>query len=109
MDTQRLVLFFIFGFSVLMLWNEWEKEHLPKPAPQAQVSSGATIQTPASKSAGTPVTQAAQAGPNGNVPGGATPAAKGETIVVRTDLVVAEIDTLGATLKQVELLKHKEA
>jgi len=109
MDTQRLVLFFIFGFSLLMLWNEWEKEHRPQPAPQAQVSSATTISTPTSKSADTPVTQAVQPAPNGNVPGAAAPAAKGETIVVRTDLVVAEIDTLGATLKQVELLKHKEA
>ena len=28
---------------------------------------------------------------------------------MRTDLIVAEIDTLGATLKRIELLKHKEA
>jgi YidC/Oxa1 family membrane protein insertase len=34
--------------------------------------------------------------------------AKGETVVVRTDLVIAEIDTLGATLKRIELLKHKD-
>ena len=26
MDTQRLILFFIFGFSLLMLWDAWEKE-----------------------------------------------------------------------------------
>ena len=37
MDTQRLILFFVFGFSLLMLWDAWEKEHRPKPAPQAQV------------------------------------------------------------------------
>src|SRR6185503_11019381 len=47
--------------------------------------------------------------PDGSVPGAAAPAAKGETITVRTDLMIAEIDTLGATLKRVELLKHKEA
>jgi YidC/Oxa1 family membrane protein insertase len=29
MDTQRLILFFIFGFSLLMLWDAWEKEHRP--------------------------------------------------------------------------------
>ena len=34
MDTQRLILFFIFGFSVLMLWDAWEKDHRPKPAAQ---------------------------------------------------------------------------
>src|SRR5262249_37769764 len=29
-------------------------------------------------------------------------------ITVRTDLIVAEIDTLGASIKKVELLKHKD-
>jgi len=109
MDTQRLILFFIFGFSLLMLWDAWEKEHRPKPAPQAQAQapSAAAVPTPAGK----PVTQATPAPRplDGSVPGAAAPATKGESIVVRTDLIVAEIDTLGATLKRVELLKHKEA
>jgi YidC/Oxa1 family membrane protein insertase len=39
----------------------------------------------------------------------AAPAAKAETLRVQTDLLVAEIDTLGATLSKVELLKHKHA
>jgi YidC/Oxa1 family membrane protein insertase len=108
MDTQRLILFFIFGFSLLMLWDAWEKENRPKPAPQAQVSSATTVSTPASKS-GTPTGPAALPAPVGGVPGAAAPAAKGETIVVRTDLMIAEINTLGATLKQVALLKHREA
>jgi len=108
MDTQRLILFFIFGFSLLMLWDAWEKENRPKPAPQAQVSSATTVPTPASKP-GTPAGPAVLPAPVGGVPGAAAPAAKGETIVVRTDLVVAEINTLGATLKQVALLKHSEA
>ena len=111
MDTQRLILFFIFGFSLLMLWDAWEKENRPKPVPQVQQpASTATVPTPAGKPAAQPAAAAApQRAPDGGVPGAAVPAAKGETIVVRTDLVVAEIDTLGATLKRIELLKHKEA
>ena len=104
MDTQRLILFFIFGFSLLMLWDAWEKENRPKPAPQVQVST-TTVPTPASKSASVALPAPAA---NGSVPGAAAPAAKSEIIVVRTDLMVAEIDTLGATLRQVELLKHKD-
>jgi YidC/Oxa1 family membrane protein insertase len=42
------------------------------------------------------------------VPAAAAPA-KGETVRVRTDLFVAEIDTLGGTLKRLELLKHKDS
>jgi YidC/Oxa1 family membrane protein insertase len=109
MDTQRLILFFVFGFSLLMLWDAWEKEHRPKPAPQ-QVSSSAAVPTPASKPGPKPdASPAAAPAPVGGVPGAAAPATRGETIVVRTDLIVAEIDTLGATLKRIELLKHKDA
>lgn len=110
MDTQRLILFFIFGFSLLMLWDAWEKDRRPKPA--APAPSAAAVPSPApaiapaapAKPGAQPATAAAA-----SVPGAAAPAVKGETIVVRTDLVLAEIDTLGATLKRVELLKHKEA
>src|SRR5262245_40567837 len=108
MDTQRLVLLFIFGFSVLMLWDAWEKDHRPKPAAPAAASAPAAVPaTPAAKPE-TPSAAAAKPG-EATVPGAAAAAAKGETVVVRTDLVVAEIDTLGATLKRVELLKHKDA
>ena len=113
MDTQRLILFFVFGFSMLMLWDAWEKDHRPKPAPQAQVPSAAAVPTPTAKPGAQPgaVPQpgAAPAATASTVPGAAVPAAKSETVVVRTDLIVAEIDTLGATLKRVELLKHKDA
>ena len=111
MDTQRLILFFVFGFSLLMLWDAWEKEHRPKPP--AQVVSPAAVPSPAAKpEAAQPAAASAPAAaraPDGSVPGAAAAAAKGETVVVQTDLVIAEIDTLGATLKRVELLKHKEA
>ena len=117
MDTQRLILFFIFGFSLLMLWDAWEKDHRAKPVAQApQASTPAAVPspagaTPSAKPGAQPATAApvAQRATDGSVPGGAAPAAKGETIVARTDLVVAEIDTLGATLKRIELLKHKDA
>jgi YidC/Oxa1 family membrane protein insertase len=107
MDTQRLILFFIFGFSLLMLWDAWEKENRPRPVPQA--SSAAVAPTQADKPDATPPTAAPQRAVDGGIPGAATPAVRGEKIVVHTDLVIAEIDTLGATLTRVELLNHKEA
>ncbi len=109
MDTQRLILFFIFGFSLLMLWDAWEKEHRPKPPPQvqAQTPSATTVPTPAGKAV-TPAAPSPRPA-DGGVPGAAAAAAKGERIVVRTDLMVAEINTLGASLTRVEFLKHKEA
>ena len=116
MDTRRLILFFIFGFSMLMLWEAWQKDYGPKPpapVPQSQVPASAPASAPAAAAKpGAPAGAAAPAparAPDGSVPGAAAPAAKGEILVVRTDLMIAEIDTLGATLKRVELLKHKEA
>jgi YidC/Oxa1 family membrane protein insertase len=106
MDTQRLILLFIFGFSVLMLWESWEREHRPKPAAVAEqpaVQPG--VPAPAKPAApGAPGATPSQA-----VAPAAAAEAKGETIRVTTDLVIAEIDTLGGTLKRLELLKHKDS
>src|SRR5687767_5282028 len=98
MDTQRLILLVIFSFSLLMLWEAWEKEKRPKPAPATPA-----VQQGVPAPAKAPAAQAP-----GAVPGADAPA-KGEIVRVSTDLVVAEIDTLGATLKRVELLRHKDS
>ena len=115
MDTQRLVLVFVFGFSLLMLWDAWEKEHRPKPAPPApQAVPAPAPRAPATPAGTKPAAQSAPAAasaphaPQADVPGATAAAAGGETIVVQTDLMIAEIDTLGATLKRLELRKHKD-
>ncbi|MEW6687753.1 MAG: membrane protein insertase YidC [Pseudomonadota bacterium] len=110
MDTQRLILLFIFGFSLLMLWDAWQKEQRPPPAAQAPQGVPATppAKPGAAPQAGAPV-PAAPRKPEPGVPAAATAAAKSETVTVRTDLLLAEVDSLGATLKRVELLRHKEA
>jgi YidC/Oxa1 family membrane protein insertase len=99
MDTQRLILLFIFGFSVLMLWEAWEREHRPTPVAEVQQPAAPKPATPASGAA--PAAQAIGGAP-------AKPPA-GETIRITTDLVVADIDTVGGTLKRLELLKHKDS
>jgi len=100
MDTQRLILLFIFGFSVLMLWEAWEKEHRPKPSPPVASATPQAVPTPATTPSAKPAPSA--------VPSAET-AAKGETIRVTTDLLIADIDTLGATLRRVELTHHKDS
>jgi len=108
MDTQRLILLVIFSFSLLMLWEAWEKEKRPKPAPQAPAAQQG-VPVP-----GKPAPAAAQAPGVAPKPApaavpAAAAAAKGEIVRARTDLLVAEIDTLGGTLKRLELLKHKDS
>jgi len=101
MDTQRLILLFIFSFSLLMLWEAWEKESRPKPPPPA-LQQG--VPTPERTAAAKPV----QTAPATGIPAAET-AAKGETVRITTDFIVADIDTLGGTLKRVELTRHKDS
>ena len=105
MDTQRLILLVIFGFSVLMLWEAWQKESQP-----VQTAPAMTQQVPAPTSPGVqPGQRAPSASGQPTVPAGVQPVVKGETIRVKTDLFIAEIDTLGGSLKKLELLKHKDS
>src|SRR5437016_5015008 len=85
MDTQRLILLFIFGFSLLMLWEAWEREHRPKP-PAVQATQPAVP-------APTPAKPPAVAPRPGQVAPSAPADAGGEVVRITTDLVVAEIDT----------------
>src|SRR5688572_2070621 len=110
MDAQRLVLLMIFGFSLLMLWEAWNKHDRPKPpaeAPAMQQGVPAPAKPAAppatAPTAGAPVTPAAPSVP------AAAPAARGELIRVTTDLLVADIDTLGATLNRLELTHHRDS
>jgi len=110
MDTQRLILFFIFSFSLLLLWDAWQKENrpVPVPAPAAQQAPG--VPTPAGSlgaAPAAPVKPAAGAVP-GAAPAAAAPVTPSEKIEVSTDLMVAHIDSLGATLTGLELRKHKD-
>ncbi|MGE0875139.1 MAG: membrane protein insertase YidC [Burkholderiales bacterium] len=108
MDIQRLVLFFVFSFSLLLLWDAWEKDRRPKPVPPAANAPVA----PGKQSAAVPLPErppaAAATVPSVPVVKPATNGKRGEKIVVRTDLYSAEIDTLGAVVKRLELLRHKE-
>lgn len=98
MDTQRLILFIVFSFSVLMLWDAWQKEEHPAPVGQIAHQKAGVDQTPAPtvRAVDTPAKDA----------GG--PLQTGERVKVQTDLVYAEIDTLGGDVRRLELLKHHD-
>ncbi|HKW81996.1 MAG TPA: membrane protein insertase YidC, partial [Casimicrobiaceae bacterium] len=50
MDTQRLILFVIFSFSALFLWEAWQREHAPPP-PVTQAAPGKAAESPLPASA----------------------------------------------------------
>ena len=102
MDTQRLVLFVVFSFTLLLLWDAWQKQYAPAPpVPQTTVPAPSIGQAPvpgAKLGASAPVA----------APAGET-LQKGARIKVKTDLLMAEIDTFGGDIRHLELLKHRDA
>jgi YidC/Oxa1 family membrane protein insertase len=113
MDTQRLILFIIFSFSLLMLWEAWQKETRPPapPPPQQQAKDG-EVPAPAAapaKPAAPAAVPGAPTAPAAAVPGAAAPAAGRELIRVSTDFLNAEIDPLGGDIVRVELLRYNDS
>ena len=101
MDTQRLILFLIFAFSALFLWEAWQKENAPAPAPQSVKSAAKSPELP-------PPSATAPSGVQAPVPGEAA-AAAGKIITVRTDLYTAEVDSAGGVITLVALDNHRDA
>src|SRR5205085_10155873 len=102
MDTQRLILLFIFGFSVLMLWEAWQREHRPAPPATVQQPS-----LPASLAAPKAAAPSAPANPGAIGAPAITPPAGGESIRVTTDPVGAHIDTVDGPPKRLSLPRHQ--
>lgn len=117
MDTQKLVLFLIFSTSMLFLWDAWQKEQNPPP-PAAITAQGPAGEPSVRRQEDIPVpgeklvsTQPGTSEPSAESAGPVKTSGKlesGEKIVVNTDLVVAEIDTAGGDLRQLELLDHPD-
>ncbi len=97
MDSQRLVLFFVFTMSVFLLYEAWQRASVtPTPTPGA---------TPAQPVAGVPPAPSATLLQNPSAPSTAV-SSHGQIIKVETDLYRAEISTSGGDLVRLELRKH---
>lgn len=97
MDTRRIILFVIFSFSIMMLWDAWQRKDAPPVAPAAQVATQAGAAVPGSADSSTPTDTAKDT----------FTLARGQRVQVETDLFQAEIDTNGADLRQLTLRKHR--
>lgn len=101
MDNQRSILFIALLFVGLLLWQAWEQDHAPvaKAIPgtaSAKAVASAVPELPASSA--TPA-----AGPD--VPGAQASVASAEAVVVDTDLLKVELNTLGGDLRKT-FFKH---
>jgi len=109
MDSQRLILFFVFSFSVFLLLDTWQRDQQPAAPPAAVSGKGADAVAPAAQ---LPVPSEKLAVPQATP--GPGPAARstvveaGSTIRVETDVLVAEIGTLGGDLRRIQLKQHRD-
>ncbi|PXX10677.1 protein translocase subunit yidC [Nitrosomonas ureae] len=115
METKKLLLIIIFSTSLLFLWDAWQKELYP---PSSQVMPGAIstessnqrhdpLPVPGDELAASAAESSAALGIEGVNPS-VTPNLFpiGEKIQVRTDMVIAEIDTAGGDIRQLGLIEH---
>jgi len=112
-DIRRTILWVIFGFSMVLLWDKWQVHNGHRgtffPSPAQQVSSvpaadkAALSGVPAAAAAAAPA--GAQTG--AAVPEQASPVAR-DKISVSTDVFKVVIDSQGATLSELELTQYKE-
>ena len=108
-DIRRTILWVIFGFSMVLLWDQWQI-HNGKPATFFPSAPKTAATAPAaSKPADVPdalKASAAKAAP-GDVPGAPdAPAAVRETVKVTTDVLQLTFDGQGGALVHAELLKY---
>ncbi|WP_374682164.1 membrane protein insertase YidC [Accumulibacter sp.] len=107
MDNRRLLLLLVFSFSLVMLWDAWQKYNQPPPvAPMATAGAMA----PGSSDAAAPQPSASLHSPLPTVPGEtAAPVAQGgETFTIKTDLFVAEISAQGGDIVRLVLHNYKD-
>ena len=102
-EIRRTILWVIFGFSMVLLWDQWQIHNGHKPtffpqatAPNAAQPAGAA---PAATASGTPPAATSVAGASA-VPGGAAApaAAQKERIEVKTDVLQLSFDSEGGSL-----------
>ncbi|MDZ7861230.1 membrane protein insertase YidC [Acidovorax sp.] len=120
-DIRRTILWVIFGFSMVLLWDKWQLHNgnkatffptaapvvAPAPAGTASASAGAASVPSAT---GTPVASAASQGAAA-VPGQPAPTAAPATrerVQVTTDVYRLTFDSEGGSLTHAELLKHAD-
>ncbi|WP_394754447.1 membrane protein insertase YidC [Crenothrix sp.] len=105
MDNIRFLLIIAFGFLVVLLWENWQKDYGPKTV--AAISSSAPLANaqddlPTATTAAGAQAPAAQS--ESAAPITALPASK--VITVKTDVIAVEIDLQGGSVQNLDLLQY---
>lgn len=112
MDIKRTVLWVIFSMSLLLLWDNWMrhngKQSMFFPTQNAQQAKNASASAAVSPVAASASASAGVASADATAATVAS-AIKSETITITTDLIKADIDTIGGEIKRLELLKYPDS
>ncbi len=108
-DIRRTILWVVFGFSLVMLWDQWQIHNGRKPtffppAPSATTPATGAAPTAALSSTPAPATVSQVS----NQPPTAATNFVAERIDIQTDVLKLQFSTEGASLLKAELLKHKD-
>ena len=108
-DIRRTILWVIFGFSMVLLWDQWQVHNGKKATffPSSSTSS----KTPATLAASVTPPSVQTSGVLGAVPLGGTPTSSSagrERLVVNTDVLSLTFDTEGGTLVRTSFNKYKD-
>jgi len=107
-DIRRTILWVIFGFSMVLLWDQWQIHNgkqatfFPNPAQKAAAQAANAASAPVASAA------SASAGTAPVVGEAAAPAAVSERVVVETDLLKLTFDTAGGSLVRSEFKQHAD-
>jgi len=110
MDSQRLILFFVFSFSLFFLMDAWQRDQRPPVQPQTPTSAPSKSAIPSSPIPAAPTAPATvvpDAPQTTAPPPQAAITAKGEIIKVETDTLRVEIALTGGDIRRLEFLQHK--
>jgi YidC/Oxa1 family membrane protein insertase len=104
MDSQRLILFFVFSFSVFMLLDAWQREQQPARSPAAVKEDKAPQASAQLPVPGDKLTAGQAAVPKQGRRGPET----GVAIRVETDVLVADLNSLGGDLRRLEFKNYRD-
>ncbi len=106
MDSLRLFAAMVFAVSVFLLFDAWNKERAPQPPAPTEAAQHRDAGMPSPTLP--PGALAPTAPVNPTAPVVLSAPTNLPSIIVRTDVLIAEIDPVGGTLRRLEFTGHRD-
>ena len=109
-DIRRTILWVVFGFSMVMLWDQWQIHNGKKPTFFPSSVPTSPVETNNTQSLPTPIANSvASTGlPQNNAGDVLQTGTAAQRIDVETDVLKLQFSSEGGSLVRAELLKHKD-